>query len=64
MISVAFFRAVLAVFQSQRTKQTTVLAPVIDLKRGSSSDERQIVDTPPHVAAGLKVRTKQRGSIC
>eukprot|EP00076_Gallus_gallus_P024717 XP_015146988.1 splicing factor 45 isoform X5 [Gallus gallus] len=39
---------------SQRTKQTTVLAPVIDLKRGSSSDERQIVDTPPHVAAGLK----------
>lgn len=45
--------------QSQRTKQTTVLAPVIDLKRGSSSDERQIVDTPPHVAAGLKVRAEQ-----
>ncbi|XP_048357786.1 splicing factor 45 isoform X2 [Sphaerodactylus townsendi] len=39
---------------SQRTKQSTVLAPVIDLKRGSASDERQIVDTPPHVAAGLK----------
>lgn len=36
-------------------KQTTVLAPVIDLKRGSSSDERQITDAPPHVAAGLKV---------
>lgn len=31
------------------------MAPVIDLKRGGSSDERQIVDTPPHVAAGLKV---------
>uniref|UniRef100_A0A4X2LFP9 Splicing factor 45 n=1 Tax=Vombatus ursinus TaxID=29139 RepID=A0A4X2LFP9_VOMUR len=40
--------------KSQRTKQSTVLAPVIDLKRGSSSDDRQIVDTPPHVAAGLK----------
>uniref|UniRef100_G1KE35 Splicing factor 45 n=1 Tax=Anolis carolinensis TaxID=28377 RepID=G1KE35_ANOCA len=40
--------------KSQRTKQTTVLAPVIDLKRGSASDERQIVDTPPHVAPGLK----------
>lgn len=36
-------------------KQTTVLAPVIDLKRGGSSDERQISDTPPHAAAGLKV---------
>lgn len=46
-------------FQSQRTKQSTVLAPVIDLKRGSTSDERQIVDTPPHVAAGLKVGPKQ-----
>lgn len=32
-------------FRAQRTKQSTVLAPVIDLKRGSS-DERQIVDTP------------------
>uniref|UniRef100_A0A670YZL0 Splicing factor 45 n=1 Tax=Pseudonaja textilis TaxID=8673 RepID=A0A670YZL0_PSETE len=31
-----------------------ILAPVIDLKRGSASDERQIADTPPHVAAGLK----------
>ncbi|KAF7465339.1 Hypothetical predicted protein [Marmota monax] len=40
--------------KSQRTKQSTVLAPVIDLKRGGSSDDRQIVDTPPHVAAGLK----------
>lgn len=36
-------------------KQTTVLAPVIDLKRGSTGDERQILDTPPHIAAGLKV---------
>ncbi|NXQ96157.1 SPF45 factor, partial [Sagittarius serpentarius] len=47
-------KAALTQAKSQRTKQTTVLAPVIDLKRGSSSDERQIVDTPPHVAAGLK----------
>ncbi|NXK45688.1 SPF45 factor, partial [Chauna torquata] len=52
-------KAALTQAKSQRTKQTTVLAPVIDLKRGSSSDERQIVDTPPHVAAGLKVRPKQ-----
>lgn len=36
-------------------KQTTVLAPVIDLKRGGSADERQIIDTPPHAAPGLKV---------
>lgn len=36
-------------------KQATVLAPVIDLKRGGSSDERQTTDTPPHAAAGLKV---------
>uniref|UniRef100_A0A8C6YV51 Splicing factor 45 n=1 Tax=Nothoprocta perdicaria TaxID=30464 RepID=A0A8C6YV51_NOTPE len=47
-------KAALTQAKSQRTKQTTVLAPVIDLKRGSTSDERQIVDTPPHVAAGLK----------
>ncbi|NXC16316.1 SPF45 factor, partial [Corythaeola cristata] len=47
-------KAALTQAKSQRTKQSTVLAPVIDLKRGSSSDERQIVDTPPHVAAGLK----------
>ncbi|EMP38822.1 Splicing factor 45 [Chelonia mydas] len=47
-------KAALTQAKSQRTKQTTVLAPVIDLKRGSSSDDRQIVDTPPHVAAGLK----------
>lgn len=32
-----------------------MLAPVIDLKRGGSSDERQISDTPPHAVAGLKV---------
>ena len=48
-------KAALTQAKSQRTKQSTVLAPVIDLKRGGSSDERQIVDTPPHVAAGLKV---------
>uniref|UniRef100_F7CND3 Splicing factor 45 n=1 Tax=Ornithorhynchus anatinus TaxID=9258 RepID=F7CND3_ORNAN len=47
-------KAALTQAKSQRTKQTTVLAPVIDLKRGGSSDDRQIVDTPPHVAAGLK----------
>ncbi|MBN3302834.1 SPF45 factor, partial [Amia calva] len=47
-------KAALTQAKSQRTKQTTVLAPVIDLKRGSSSDDRQISDTPPHVAAGLK----------
>uniref|UniRef100_A0A4W2BS63 Splicing factor 45 n=1 Tax=Bos indicus x Bos taurus TaxID=30522 RepID=A0A4W2BS63_BOBOX len=47
-------KAALTQAKSQRTKQSTVLAPVIDLKRGGSSDERQIVDTPPHVAAGLK----------
>lgn len=41
-------------------KQTTVLAPVIDLKRGGSSDDRQITDTPPHAAAGLKVCPIQR----
>uniref|UniRef100_UPI0037E869B6 splicing factor 45 isoform X2 n=1 Tax=Semicossyphus pulcher TaxID=241346 RepID=UPI0037E869B6 len=43
-----------ALTQAKRMKQTTVLAPVIDLKRGSSSDDRQITDTPPHAAAGLK----------
>lgn len=36
-------------------KQTTVLAPVIDLKRGGSSDERPNTDTPPHAATGLMV---------
>ncbi|XP_049632294.1 splicing factor 45 [Suncus etruscus] len=39
-------KAALTQAKSQRTKQSTVLAPVIDLKRGGSSDERQIVDTP------------------
>nr|KAF6432226.1 RNA binding motif protein 17 [Rousettus aegyptiacus] len=47
-------KAALTQAKSQRTKQSTVLAPVIDLKRGGSSDDRQVVDTPPHVAAGLK----------
>ncbi|KAM9328368.1 splicing factor 45-like [Pholidichthys leucotaenia] len=45
-------KAALTQAKRQRTKQ--VLAPVIDLKRGGSSDERQITDTPPHAAAGLK----------
>uniref|UniRef100_A0A667X3N8 Splicing factor 45 n=1 Tax=Myripristis murdjan TaxID=586833 RepID=A0A667X3N8_9TELE len=47
-------KAALTQAKTQRMKQATVLAPVIDLKRGGSSDERQISDTPPHVAAGLK----------
>uniref|UniRef100_H3BCQ2 Splicing factor 45 n=1 Tax=Latimeria chalumnae TaxID=7897 RepID=H3BCQ2_LATCH len=47
-------KAALTQAKNQRSKQTTVLAPVIDLKRGSSGDDRQITDTPPHVAAGLK----------
>ncbi|XP_061570224.1 splicing factor 45 isoform X1 [Cololabis saira] len=46
-------KAALTQAKTQRLKQTTVLAPVIDLKRGSSSDERQTIDTPPHVATGL-----------
>lgn len=41
-------------------KQTTVLAPVIDLKRGGSSDDRQISDMPPHAAAGMKVSLCQQ----
>lgn len=47
-------KAALTQAKTQRMKQTTVLAPVIDLKRGGSSEERQITDTPPHAAAGLK----------
>ncbi|KAM6985658.1 splicing factor 45 isoform 2-T2 [Aplochiton taeniatus] len=47
-------KAALTQAKSQRMKQTTVLAPVIDLKRGGSIDERQIIDTPPHIAAGPK----------
>ncbi|XP_030073052.1 splicing factor 45 isoform X2 [Microcaecilia unicolor] len=47
-------KAALTQAKTQRTKQPTVLAPVVDLKRGSAGDERQIVDTPPHLAAGLK----------
>ncbi|XP_035258444.1 splicing factor 45-like isoform X1 [Anguilla anguilla] len=47
-------KAALTQAKSQRSKQATVLAPVIDLKRGGSSDDRQISDTPPHIAAGLK----------
>ncbi|XP_007235040.2 splicing factor 45 isoform X2 [Astyanax mexicanus] len=45
-------KAALTQAKTQRMRQSTVLAPVVDLKRGS--DERQIPDTPPHVAAGLK----------
>ncbi|XP_076153024.1 splicing factor 45 [Alosa pseudoharengus] len=47
-------KAALTQAKSQRMKQTTVLAPVIDLKRGSAGDERQILDTPPRIAAGVK----------
>uniref|UniRef100_A0A8C6Q9V7 Splicing factor 45 n=1 Tax=Nannospalax galili TaxID=1026970 RepID=A0A8C6Q9V7_NANGA len=47
-------KAALTQAKSQRTKQSPVPAPVIDLKREGCSDDRQIVDTPPHVAAGLK----------
>lgn len=47
-------KAALTQAKSQRTKQPTVLAPVIDLKRGGSGDERQILETVPHIAAGLK----------
>ncbi|KAG8520487.1 Splicing factor 45 [Galemys pyrenaicus] len=47
-------KATLTQAKSQRTKQRTVLAPVIDLKQGGSSDDQQIVDTSPHVAAALK----------
>ncbi|XP_019747446.1 splicing factor 45 [Hippocampus comes] len=47
-------KAALTQAKTHRTKQTTVLAPVIDLKRGGPSEDRQIPDTPPHAAAGLK----------
>ncbi|KAL7827834.1 hypothetical protein AOLI_G00309860 [Acnodon oligacanthus] len=47
-------KAALTQAKTQRMRQSTVLAPVIDLKRGSAGDDRQISDTPPHVAAGLK----------
>uniref|UniRef100_A0A3B3QY66 Splicing factor 45 n=1 Tax=Paramormyrops kingsleyae TaxID=1676925 RepID=A0A3B3QY66_9TELE len=47
-------KAALTQAKSQRSKQATVLAPVIDLKRGNTSDDRQISDTPPHAATGLK----------
>ncbi|KAG2460174.1 SPF45 factor, partial [Polypterus senegalus] len=47
-------KAALTQAKSQRSKQSTVLAPVVDLKRGSSADDRQISDTPPHIGAGLK----------
>ncbi|XP_056878664.1 splicing factor 45 isoform X1 [Takifugu flavidus] len=47
-------KAALTQAKTQRVKQTTVLAPVIDLKRGGSSDDRQISEMPPHAAAGMK----------
>ncbi|XP_057183791.1 splicing factor 45 isoform X2 [Triplophysa rosa] len=47
-------KAALTQAKTQRTRQSNVLAPVIDLKRGSTSDDRQISDTPPHIAAGVK----------
>lgn len=46
-------KAALTQAKTQRTKQSTVLAPVIDLKR-ASADDRQIIDTPPHVGAAVK----------
>ncbi|KAM4036722.1 splicing factor 45 [Anomaloglossus baeobatrachus] len=46
-------KAALTQAKTHRTKQSTVLAPVIDLKRGGT-DDRQIIDTPPHVATGIK----------
>uniref|UniRef100_A0A4W4ETP0 Splicing factor 45 n=1 Tax=Electrophorus electricus TaxID=8005 RepID=A0A4W4ETP0_ELEEL len=47
-------KAALTQAKTQRMRQSTVLAPVIDLKRGNAGEDRQISDTPPHVAAGLK----------
>ncbi|XP_066525042.1 splicing factor 45 isoform X1 [Hoplias malabaricus] len=47
-------KAALTQAKTQRMRQSNVLAPVIDLKRGSAGEDRQISDTPPHVAAGLK----------
>ncbi|XP_056311467.1 splicing factor 45 isoform X2 [Danio aesculapii] len=47
-------KAALTQAKTQRTRQSNVLAPVIDLKRGGGGDDRQISDTPPHVAAGMK----------
>ncbi|KTF94827.1 hypothetical protein cypCar_00014146 [Cyprinus carpio] len=50
-------KAALTQAKTQRTRQSNVLAPVIDLKRGSAVDDRQISDTPPHIAAGMKDST-------
>ncbi|XP_072311070.1 splicing factor 45 isoform X2 [Eucyclogobius newberryi] len=47
-------KAALTQAKSQRSKPTTVLAPVIDLKRGGSSDDRQILDSGPHTVTALK----------
>ncbi|TNN36100.1 Splicing factor 45 [Liparis tanakae] len=48
-------KAALTQAKTQRMKQSSVLAPVIDLKRGDrSTDERQVIDTPPHAAVTLK----------
>ncbi|XP_073694500.1 splicing factor 45 isoform X2 [Garra rufa] len=50
-------KAALTQAKTQRMRQSNVLAPVIDLKRGSAVDDRQISDTPPHIAAGIKDST-------
>nr|XP_057933353.1 splicing factor 45 isoform X2 [Doryrhamphus excisus] len=47
-------KAALSQAKTHRIKQTTVLAPVIDLKRGGPSEDRQISDTPPHTVGALK----------
>ncbi|XP_061770216.1 splicing factor 45 isoform X3 [Nerophis ophidion] len=47
-------KAALTQAKTHRPKQTTVLAPVIDLKRGGPSEDRPIIDTPPHIAVGIK----------
>uniref|UniRef100_A0A8C2DI49 Splicing factor 45 n=1 Tax=Cyprinus carpio TaxID=7962 RepID=A0A8C2DI49_CYPCA len=50
-------KATLTQAKTQRMRQSNVLAPVVDLKRGSAVDDRQISDTPPHIAAGMKDST-------
>lgn len=47
-------KATLTQTKTQKMRQSNVLAPVIDLKRGSVVDDRQISDTPPHIAAVMK----------
>ncbi|TRY54785.1 hypothetical protein DNTS_001758, partial [Danionella cerebrum] len=54
-------KAALTQAKTQRMRQSNVLAPVIDLKRGGGGvggggggDERQMSDMSPHIAAGIK----------